>query len=55
MPEGEENASMEGINSRKLGIVNEILEMVPVSNGESTKPRVIYTDGKLSCCRSGDH
>jgi len=37
MPEGEEDAFFEAINRRKTGIVNEILEMVPVNNGESTK------------------
>ena len=48
MPEGGEDASMEGINSRKLGIVNEILETFSVSNGESTKRCVIYTNGEMA-------
>jgi hypothetical protein len=48
MPEGEEDASNAAINRRNLGIVNEILEMVPVNNGESTKRCVIYTDGEIA-------
>ena len=48
MPEGEENASIATINRRNLGIVNEILEMVPVNNSESTNLCVIYTDGEVA-------
>lgn len=47
MPEGEKMPPSQQLTAPGVSIVNEILEMDPVSNGESTKPCVIYTDGKI--------
>jgi hypothetical protein len=47
VPEKEKMPPSQQLTAPGLGIVNEILEKNPVSNGEITKPCVIYTDGEV--------